>query len=94
MQKDVVGAQRAKNREIRQQATAAAAEPVAGSTKRAQTGLTGSKEAPISLLSDGEETEGEVLGDESDPGGRIGRRRIVLWILMMSWTRRGRQGMG
>lgn len=68
MQKDAVKAQKAKNREIKQQAAAAAAKPVASSAKRAQRKATGSKGAPISLLSDGEETEGEVLGDESDSG--------------------------
>ena len=30
---------------------------------------TGSKESPLSLLNDGEETEGEVEGDESVAGG-------------------------
>ncbi len=69
LQKDALKAQRAKNREIRQQATAAAAKPVASSKKCVQKKATGSKEAPLSLLSDGEETEGEVLGDESDSGG-------------------------
>ena len=69
MQKDAVKAQKAKNREIKQQAAAAAAEPVANSAKRAQKKATRSKEAPLSLLSDGEETEGEVPGDESDSGG-------------------------
>ena len=71
IQKDAVKAQRAKNREIRQQAAAAAAKPVAGSAKRAQKKATGSKEAPLSLLSGGVETEGEVLGNESDSGGEI-----------------------
>ena len=69
MQKDAVKAQKAKNREIKQQAAAAAAKPVASSAKHAQKKATGSKEAPLSLLSDGEETEGEVTGDESDSGG-------------------------
>ena len=69
MQQDAVKAQRAKNREIRQQAASAAAKPVAGSEKRAQRKATGSKEVPLSLLSDGEETEGEILGDESGSGG-------------------------
>ena len=83
-QKDAVKAQRAKNREIRQQAIAAAAKPVASSTKHAQKKATGSQEAPLSLLSYGEGTEGEVLGDENDSWGKI-----VLWILTMPWTRRG-----
>ena len=94
MQKDAVKAQKAKNREIKQQAAAAAAKPVASSVKRAQKKATGSKEAPLSLLSDGEKTEGEVVGDESDSGGKIGRRRILLWTLMNSWAQRGRQGLG
>ena len=71
IRKDAIKVQRAKNREIRQQATAAAAKPVAGSAKYAQKKATGSKEAPLSLLSDGEETEGEVMGNESDSGGEI-----------------------
>ena len=71
IQNDAVKAQRAKNREIRQQATAAAAKPVAGSEKCAQKKANGSKEAPLSLLNDGEETEGEVLGNESDSGAEI-----------------------
>ena len=69
MQKDAVKAQKARNRKIKQQAAAAAAKPVASSAKRAQKKATGSKEAPLSLLSDCEETEGEVAGDESDSGG-------------------------
>ena len=69
MQQDAVKAQRAKNREIRQQAATAAAKPVASSAKRAQRKATGSKEVPLSLLSDGEETEGEILGDESGSEG-------------------------
>ena len=68
MQKDAVKAQKAKNHEIEQQA-AAASKPVASSAKRAQQKATASKEAPLSLLSDGEETEGEVVGDESDSWG-------------------------
>ena len=66
-----VKAQRAKNRDTRQQAAAAGAKPVAGSEKCAQKMATGSKEAPLSLLSDGEETEGEVFGNESNSGGGI-----------------------
>ena len=77
MQQDAVKAQRAKNREIRQQAATAAAKPVASSAKHTQRKATGSKEVPLSLLSDGEETEGEVLGDESDSGGEPYRTRIV-----------------
>ena len=69
MQKDAVKAQKAKNREIKQQAAAAAAKPVASSAKHGQKKATRSREAPLSLLSDGEETEGEVQGDESDSGG-------------------------
>ena len=69
MQKDAVKAQKAKNTEIKQQAATAAAKPVASSAKHAQGKATGSKEVPLSLLSDGEETEGEVLCDKSDSGG-------------------------
>ena len=69
LQQDAVKAQKAKNREIRQQAAAAAAKSVASSAKHAQKKATGSREAPLNLLSDGEETEGEVLGAESDSGG-------------------------
>ena len=68
-QQDAVKAQKAKNCEIRQQDAAAAAKPVASSEKRAQKKATGSKEAPLSQLSDGEETEGQVPADESDSGG-------------------------
>ena len=66
-----VKAQRAKNRDTRQQAAVADAKPVAGSEKCAQKKATGSKEAPLSLLSDEEETEGEVFGNESNSGGEI-----------------------
>ena len=93
IQKDAVKAQRAKNRDIRQQAAAAAAKPVAGSEKCAQK-ATGSKEAPQSLVSDGGETEGEVLGNESDFGGKFGRRRVTLWILIIYWIEKGQKGVG
>ena len=54
-----------------QQAIAAAEKPVASSTKCAQNKAAGTRDAPLSLLSDGEETEGEVMGNESDSGGEI-----------------------
>ena len=69
MRRGALKTQRAKNREIRQQAATAAAKPVASSAKCAQRKATGSKEVPLSLLSDGEETEGEILGDESGSRG-------------------------
>ena len=84
LQKYAVKAQRAKNRKIRQQATATAAKPVAGSTKHAQKKVTRPKEAPLSLLSDEEETEGGPRVMRAILGRKIGRRRIVLWILMTS----------
>ena len=71
IQKDAVKAQTAKNRQIRQQATAAVAKPVAGSGNCAPKKAKGSKEAPLSLLSDGGETEGEVLSNEIVSGAEI-----------------------
>ena len=45
---------------------------VAGSKNRTQKKATGSREAPLSLLSVGEETEGEALGNiENDSDGEI-----------------------
>jgi hypothetical protein len=66
---DAAKAKKVKNRENRKQAIATAAKPVASSSKHTQKKGTGSKKEPLNLLSDGEETEGEVVEEECHSEG-------------------------
>ncbi len=68
---DAVKDKKAKNREKKKEVAAAAASETASSSKGMQKKDTGTRKAPLSLLSDGEENEGELLEDDFDSGSEI-----------------------
>ena len=66
MQEDAVEVQKDKSENQATCCCCCCSKPVASSENRAQMMTTGSMEAPLSLLSDREESKGEIPGDVSD----------------------------